>query len=84
MRGALSYFLHLSRKSQALGRVSNAQEARTHRNNAVVALANKLTRIAWAIRTRRGSVYLQAEMQRHKLEPCRTTHYKGCENQTAD
>ncbi len=36
-------------------------EARTHRNKAVVALANKLTRIVWAILTRPGTVYLQSK-----------------------
>lgn len=35
--------------------------ARTHRNKAVVALANKLTRIVWAILTKPGTVYLQSK-----------------------
>ena len=33
----------------------------THRNKAVVALANKLTRIVWAVLTKPGSVYLQSK-----------------------
>jgi transposase len=31
------------------------------RNKAVVALANKLTRIVWAILTKPGTVYLQSK-----------------------
>ena len=34
---------------------------RLHRNKAVVALANKLIRIVWAILTRPGTVYLQSK-----------------------
>jgi len=43
---ARSCFLHLQRENHALGRWLSALEQRTHRNKAVVALANKLTRIA--------------------------------------
>jgi len=35
--------------------------ARTHCNKAVVALANKLTRIVWAILTQPGTVYLRSK-----------------------
>ncbi len=59
--GARSCFLHLNRESHALGRWLNALEARTHRNKAVVALANKLTRIVWAILTQPGTVYLRSK-----------------------
>jgi transposase len=36
-------------------------EAQTHRNKAVVALVNKLTRIVWAILTQPGNVYLRSK-----------------------
>jgi transposase len=58
---ARSCFLHLNRSNHALGSWLSALEARTHRNKAVVALANKLTRIVWAILTRPGTVYLQSK-----------------------
>ncbi|MBC7635221.1 MAG: hypothetical protein H7251_06425 [Acetobacteraceae bacterium] len=61
IHGARSCFLHLNRESHALGRWLNALEARTHRNKAVVALANKLTRIVWAILTQPGTVYLRSK-----------------------
>ena len=61
IHGARSCFLHLDRESHALGRWLNALEARTHRNKAVVALANKLTRIVWAILTQPGTVYLRSK-----------------------
>ena len=58
VHGARSCLLHLNRANHALGGWLSALEARTHRNKAVVALANKLTRIVWAILTRPGTVYL--------------------------
>ncbi len=61
IHGARSCFLHLNRESHALGRWLSALEARTHRNKAVVALANKLTRIVWAILTQPGTVYLRSK-----------------------
>lgn len=45
IHGARSCFLHLNRANHALGGWLSALEARTHRNKAVVAMANKLTRI---------------------------------------
>lgn len=61
IHGARSCFLHLNRANHALGGWLSALEARTHRNKAVVALANKLARIVWAILTRPGAVYLQSK-----------------------
>ncbi len=61
IHGARSCFLHLHREHHALGRWLGALEQRTHRNKAVVALANKLTRIAWAILTRPGENYLRTK-----------------------
>ena len=61
IHGARSCLLHLNRTNQALGGWLSALEARTHRNKAVVALANKLTRIVWAILTKPGAIYLQSK-----------------------
>lgn len=61
IHGARSCFLHLNRANHALGSWLSALEARTHRNKAVVALANKLTRIVRAVLTKPGSVYLQSK-----------------------
>lgn len=61
IHGARSCLLHLNRANHAIGRWLSELEARTHRNKAVVALANKLTRIVWAILTRPGTVYLPSK-----------------------
>lgn len=61
IHGARSCFLHLHREEHTLGRWLSALEGRTHRNKAVVALANKLARIAWAILTRPGQNYLRTK-----------------------
>lgn len=58
IHGARSCFLHLDRANHALGSWLSALEPRTHRNSPVVALANKLTRIVWAVLTKPGRVYL--------------------------
>ena len=54
IHGARSCILHLDREAHAIGRWLTKLEARMHRNKAVVALANKIVRIAWAILTRPG------------------------------
>lgn len=61
IHGLQSCFLHLKRANYALRGWLSALEARTHRNKAVVAFANKLTRIVWAMLTRPGTVYLQSK-----------------------
>lgn len=61
IHGARSCFLHLNRAIHALGCWLSVLEARTHRKKAVVALANKLTRIVWAILTSPGTIYLQSK-----------------------
>ena len=61
IHGARSCFLHLHRETHALGRWFSALKDRTHRNKAVVALANKLNRIAWAILTKPGENYLRTK-----------------------
>jgi transposase len=49
IHGARSCVLHLHRDRDRLGQWLDQLEARAHRNKAVVALANKLARIAWAL-----------------------------------
>jgi transposase len=44
---------HLTERDTPLGRWTKGLLARAHRNVAVVALANKLARIAWAVLRRR-------------------------------
>lgn len=59
IHGARSCFLHLNCANRALGGWLSALEERTQLNKAVVALANKLTQILWAILTGPCAVYLQ-------------------------
>lgn len=52
LHGARSVVMHMARKKSALGVWVEQLSARTHRNVAVVALANKMARIAWVILSR--------------------------------
>lgn len=61
IHGTRSCLLHLDREAHAIGRWLTSLEERTHRNKAVVALANKIVRIAWAILTRPGQLYLRSK-----------------------
>lgn len=49
IHGARSVAMHLNRDEHALGTWMNQLESRAHHNVFVVALANKLARIAWAV-----------------------------------
>ena len=49
IHGARSVITHVDRQQHPLGKWMNQLETRVHRNVAVVALANKLARIAWAV-----------------------------------
>ncbi|MDY6947606.1 MAG: IS110 family transposase [Pseudomonadota bacterium] len=53
IHGARSLLKHLHRKDHELGAWLNKLQERTHRNVAVVAVANKIARIAWAVLSRR-------------------------------
>lgn len=57
--GAQSCLMHLNRSRDRLGIWLSALETRLPHNKIVVALANKLARIAWAILTKPGSFYLK-------------------------
>ena len=52
IHGARSLLKHLHRKDHELGAWMNRLQERAHRNVAVVAVANKIARIAWAVLAR--------------------------------
>lgn len=53
IHGARAALPHVAERDTPLGRWAKALMSRTHRNVAVVALANKLARIAWAVLRRK-------------------------------
>ena len=53
IHGARAALPHIAERDTPLGRWAKELMSRTHRNVAVVALANKLARIAWAVLQRR-------------------------------
>jgi hypothetical protein len=58
--GARACLLHIDRTKDHLGVWISDMEAKgIHRNKVIVALANKLARIAWTILTRQGTFYLR-------------------------
>jgi len=57
VHGARSCVLHLNRQRDRIGSWLDQLEQRTHRNKAIIALANKLARIAWALLTRPEQTY---------------------------
>jgi transposase len=59
IHGARSVLLHLDRDRSALGRWIDSLEQRVCRNKIVVAIANKIARIAWVISRNPGSLYLE-------------------------
>jgi len=59
IHGARSVAMHLNRNEHAIGTWMNQLESRTHHNVFVVALANKLARIAWAVLAK-GKIYRPA------------------------
>lgn len=56
IHGARSVYMHMNRQRQSLGSWLDSLQSRAHRNLVVVALANKIARISWAILSN-GSVY---------------------------
>lgn len=59
VHGARSCVLHLDRTNDRLGQWISTLEARMHSNKVVIALANKLARVAWVILNRQGAFYLR-------------------------
>jgi len=57
IHGARSCSMHLDRTKDRLGVWIGQIEGRLHHNKMVVALANKLARIAWVILTKPGALY---------------------------
>lgn len=57
IHGARSCSMHLDRTKDRLGLWIEALEGRLHHNKMVVALANKLARIAWVVLTKPGALY---------------------------
>jgi transposase len=68
IHGARSCTLHLNREKDLLGVWITDLERRMPFNKVVVALANKLARIAWAILTRPAATYEQ-------MQPTRQANY---------
>lgn len=56
IHGARSVYMHMNRERHALGRWLDDLQNRAHKNVVVVALANKIARISWAIMAK-GTVY---------------------------
>jgi len=63
IHGARSVAMHLNRNEHALGSWMNQLESRAHHNVFVVALANKLARIAWAVLAKENIYRPLPEMQ---------------------
>lgn len=59
IHGARTCILHLDRTRDRLGAWIASLENRMHVNKVVVALANKLARVAWVVLTRPGACYLR-------------------------
>lgn len=63
IHGARSCCMHLDRAKDRLGIWIGEVESRLHHNKLVVALANKLARIAWVILTKAGALYERRDPQ---------------------
>ena len=57
IHGARSSLLHIDRSRNRVGAWLDGLQARMHHNKVVVALANKIARMAWAILTKPGVTY---------------------------
>ena len=57
IHGARSCMIHLDRSRDRIGVWLKALDGRMHRNKAIVALANKIARIAWALLRRPHTLY---------------------------
>jgi len=63
IHGARSCLIHLDRSRDRLGAWLTDLQRRMHVNKVVVALANKLARVAWVILTRPGALYERRDPQ---------------------
>lgn len=57
IHGARSCVAHLNRERNRLGIWLDQLEQRMHKNKVIVALANKIARMVWAVLTRPGNLY---------------------------
>jgi len=57
IHGARSCMIHLDRSRDRIGVWLKALDGRMHQNKAIVALANKIARIAWALLRRPHTLY---------------------------
>jgi len=57
IHGARSCVAHLNRERDKLGKWLDQLEQRMHRNKVIVALANKIARMVWAVLTKPGNLY---------------------------
>lgn len=69
IHGARSIFTGPNRHKLALDAWMNQLESRTHRNVAVVAVANKLARIAWAVLAKGENCHWRAKFCVDESEP---------------
>ena len=67
IHGARAALPWIANSATYLGQWLRALLARTHKNTAVVALANKLARIAWAVLRRGGFSALPTQRRTHEL-----------------
>jgi len=63
IHGARSCLVHLNRSTDRLGSWLTELEGRMHTNKVIVALANKIARIAWALITHPDTLYRRAAPQ---------------------
>lgn len=61
IHGARSCVMHLDRSRDRIGAWISSIEQRLHHNKLVVAVANKLARIAWVVLTKTGALYERRE-----------------------
>ncbi|WP_371256473.1 IS110 family transposase [Nitrobacter sp. Nb-311A] len=64
IHGARSCIAHLNRERDRMGEWIGRLEQRMHRNKVVVAFANKIARMAWAVLTRPGNLYERVDPAR--------------------
>ena len=84
IHGARSCVRHLDRQRDRLGQWLDKLEARMHLNKVVVALANKVARIAWAILVTPGLTYRRTDPRHATQQAIRETAPRVCEAQRED
>jgi hypothetical protein len=75
--------MQMERNPSALGKWLTDLSERKHRNVTVVALANKMARIAWALLTR-GPTTRLLNWQLHRTRPGKDARLRGLGNRMRD